>query len=193
MSTIANGGSDTFVKYLRTVKDQVRKDSSDGYYHVNIVADAYSQGYTDGQQSGKKDFVAQILKDRIERFTQKANQVYILTSRLISHLNDEKYEVISFHIDPNLTCPRSLIVVETDVLNNDSFVEIAYSKIFSLKKVFNELFQDNLDMSIVGNENIEYDLLKKDGFGYTEVIKKKPNSSEEIIADVEKKKPRRKK
>ncbi|MEM6738337.1 MAG: hypothetical protein AAF620_19945 [Bacteroidota bacterium] len=174
MTVITNGGSETFIQYLNSIKDQVKKDSSDGYYHVDIVADAYSQGYQDGQKSGKKDFIKKVLKERIERFTQTANQVYILTSKLVSVLKDSDYDVVSFHIDLNTTCPRSLIVVDIEILNDDKFVYLAYSTIKELKDVFKKIFADSmLDMSIIGSENLEYSLLSEDGFGYSEAIKPK--------------------
>jgi hypothetical protein len=50
-------GSELFNNYLNKFKDEVRSKSSDKYYHVDVVAEAYSQGFSDGEKSGKKEFI----------------------------------------------------------------------------------------------------------------------------------------
>jgi hypothetical protein len=56
-SQTIEGGTGLFHKYILQHQNQVSKYNIDGYYHVDVVADAYNQGFRDGKESGQKDFV----------------------------------------------------------------------------------------------------------------------------------------
>ncbi len=173
MSTATSkSGTELFSKYITKYKDQVKSESAEGYYHVDIVAEAYNQGFSDGKSSGKKDFIEEAMKNKIERFVQKANQVYILTQNLISFLGKEGFVVDSFYINPFPSCPMVIVSVSDETLLNDLFVEIAYEKILENKAIFSKLFApSSLDISLVSSNNLDSNLLKEDGFGYKEKIK----------------------
>lgn len=175
MSTTAKkSGTELFGKYISKYKDQVKTESAEEYYHVDVVAEAYSQGFSDGKNSGKKDFLEAILKDKVEKFIQKANQVYILSQNLVSYLSKNGYKVHSFYINPFPSCPKVVLAVDEKLLLNDKFVELAYSKIQENKNIFLKLFSPtSLDISLISCENLDPNLLKEDGFGYREVIKAK--------------------
>lgn len=160
--------SDLFQKYLTKCKDQVKTESAENYYPVNVVAEAYSQGFSDGKISGKKDFIDQIVKIEIEKFVQKSNQIYILSKETINFLLSQNFKVCSLHI--NLAQQRASVVISipNEILNDDSFVEKAYSKIFEFKAIFCKLFNEPLDIGFVGNDNLVTELLAEDGYGYTE-------------------------
>jgi hypothetical protein len=163
------GSSDLFQEYLNEHKDEVRANSADDYYHVNIVADAYKQGFSDGTQSAQKEFVEQLIEKRIDDFKKKAQQVYILSSKLVSVLEESGFIANALYIAPTFMAPRAIIVVPEEHVLNDDFVETTYSKIHEFREIFSKLFHDVLDLSIVGNDNLDTDLLKEDGFGYEEV------------------------
>lgn len=163
------GSSDLFQEYLNQHKDEVRAKSADEYYHVNVVADAYKQGFSDGTQSAHKEFVEQLIEKRIDDFKKKAQQVYILSSNLVSILKDKGFNANALFIAPTFIAPRAIIVVPEELVLNDDFVETAYSTIHEFREIFSKLFHDVLDLSIVGNENLDTELLKEDGFGYEEV------------------------
>jgi hypothetical protein len=165
---IVKGGTDLFYRYLIKHKDQVRQESLDGYYHVDVVAEAYNQGFKDGADSGKKDYMEDMHKTAMERFVQRATQVYLLTKNLVTFLNQRKYPVESIHLDILANCPRVIISVKNDYLNNDIFVELSYGKIFEMKRIFTDLFNLNLDMGLISSDNLNYKLLVEDGFGYSE-------------------------
>lgn len=173
MSTTATKtGTELFGKYISKYKDQVNTESAEEYYHVDIVAEAYNQGFSDGKNSGKKDFLEAILKDKVEKFILKSNQVYILSQNLISFLSKNGFKIHSFYINPFPNCPKVILSVDDELLLNDNFVELAYTKIQENKNIFLELFSPtSLDISLVSNENLDPDLLKEDGFGYKEVVK----------------------
>ena len=167
-------GTEQFTKYINKYKDQEKTESSEEYYHVNVVADAYNQGFSDGKNSGKKDFVEAIVKSKVEKFIQKANQVYILSHNLITHLNEEGYSASSLYINMYPNCPKVVLSISDEFLLDDEFVEKAYKKILENKAIFTKLFSpSSLDISLISTENLDSKLLKEDGFGYEEVLKSK--------------------
>lgn len=160
--------SDLFNKYLDECKGEVKSKSSEGYYHVDVVAEAYTKGFSDGKKSGEKDFIKNIISNEIEKFTQRANQIYILSKNVISYLNTKKYNISSLHINLTLGRPSVIISVNNDQLNDDTFIESAYSKIFENKNIYLKLFNENLDIGLVSSDSLDGNLLEEDGFGYIE-------------------------
>ncbi|UXX79957.1 hypothetical protein N7E81_02410 [Reichenbachiella carrageenanivorans] len=173
-TTTVKSGTELFSKYINKYKDQVKTESSEEYYHVNVVADAYNQGFSDGKNSGKKDFVEAIVKGKVEKFIQKANQVYILSQNLITHLVKQGYKADSLYINMYPNCPKVVLSISDEFLLDDKFVETAYEKILENKGIFTKLFApSSLDISLVSTEHLDPKLLKEDGFGYEEVLKAK--------------------
>lgn len=166
--SLIKNGSDRFQTYLSQHKNYALSESMDGYYHADVVADAYSQGFNDGKQIGKQEFIDSIIERHKEVFSQKANQIYILTQNVISFIRSNGFPVNSVHINLNYGNPRVIIAVPNDTLNDDSFVEMAYSKIFENKEIFSRLFSDHMDIGLVANDHLDKDLLFQDGFGYVE-------------------------
>lgn len=166
--TIISSNSDLFHSYLHSLKDEVQTNATDGYYHVNVVAEAYSKGLSDGKKLGKEEFFNTIISDEIERFTQKANQIYILSKRTISFLKKQDFDAKALFLNLRPNRPSVIISLEDSTLNNDTFVEIAYQNLFESKKIFEKLFNESLDIGFMGNDNLDENLLKEDGFGYIE-------------------------
>lgn len=160
--------SDSFYKYLDTCKGEVKSRSTEGYYHVNVVAEAYSKGFSDGKKSGKNEFIKLIISKEIEKFTQKSNQIYILSKNVISLLIEKDFIVSGLHIKLDNNRPSVIISIPNEFLNNDSFVEIAYSQVHDNKNIFTKLFNEPLDIGFLSSENLDDNLLKDDGFGYVE-------------------------
>lgn len=164
-------GINVFNNYLSRHQETAELTKvSDLYYHVNVVAEAYDQGLADGKNIGKQDFINKIMKSTAEKFAERANQVYILTKTTLSHIIQNGYNVNSFYINIFQNNPKVIIAVNNDFLLNDNFVELAYTKIFEAKTTFSSLFDNTLDISLVGVENLDIELLCQDGFEYSEVI-----------------------
>lgn len=72
VQSIGKSGTDSFQSYLKKHKDDVRSTVANNYYHVDVVAEAFNEGFTAGEKSGKKEFVSKLIKSRIEELTQKA-------------------------------------------------------------------------------------------------------------------------
>ncbi len=161
-------GSESFHQYLKKHKAQVKDKNFDSYYPVNVVAEAYTQGFSDGEKSGKQDFISEIIKQEVEKFTQKANQIYILSKIIISYLNEKSFLVSSLHINLTFQRPSVIIAVSDKLLNNDDFVKTAYDKLFEIKNIYSKLFDEYLDVGLVASDNLDIKLLVEDGFGYKE-------------------------
>lgn len=162
------GSSELFNQYLDSCKGQVKSRSEEGYYHVDVVAEAYSKGFSDGKKTGKEEFLKIIISNEVEKFTQKANQIYILSKNVISFLKSKEYDVTSLFINLTPNRPSVIISVSNELLNDDSFVVSAYSKIQENKKIYSKLFDEALDIGLIANDNLDVNLLKEDGFGYIE-------------------------
>ena len=159
---------DAFNQYLDNCKEAVRSNPSEGYYHVNVVAEAYNQGFSDGKKSAKKDFTAFVVAQEIEKFAHRANQIYILSKNLINHLKEQGFQAKGLFINLSFKNPSAIIVVTNMLLNNDEFVEKAYAKMFINKNIFFELFHQTLDTGFIANDNLDEAALKADGFEYLE-------------------------
>ena len=168
MGVNIKSGTDKFHSYLMRYKKDAISESMEGYYHADVVAEAYSQGFSDGEKSGKQDFIAELIKKQGELFSQKANQVYILSQNVIAFVKSNGFEIKSMHINLNHNSPRVILSVFSETLNNDEFVEKVYGKIFENKQIFSTLFHEALDIGLVAHDNLDVNLLKEDGFGYSE-------------------------
>lgn len=168
MSEEIKDKSELFHKYINKYKDEVESDKVDGYYPANVVADAYSQGFKDGKNKGEKNFIDRLVKLEKEKFTQKANQIYILSQNIIDFLKKNKYKIDSLHISLDINSPKVILAVDSTLMLNDDFIELCYKKIFENKSIFLQLFDENLDIGIVSSENLNKKLLKQTGFGYKE-------------------------
>ncbi|WP_340064804.1 hypothetical protein [Ascidiimonas aurantiaca] len=163
-----NHNSDNFNRYLDSYKGEVQNKRSEGYYHVDVVAEAYKQGFSDGKLSGKKDFLDDIISDEIELFTQKANQIYILSKNIVSILQKNNFNANSLHINLSFNRPRVIISLPNKFLNDDNCVDLAYLQINENRKIFYKLFKENLDIGLVASDHLDENILQEDGFGYQE-------------------------
>ncbi|WP_166921975.1 hypothetical protein [Flavobacterium poyangense] len=164
-------GIKLFNEYLANHSEDAKtSQTNDSYYHVDIVAEAYGQGLNDGKNLGRKDFLEKVMKSSADRFAQKANQVYICTKKTQSFLDQNGYTVQSFHINIFHSNPKVIIAVSNELLLNDEFVELAYTKIHEVKCAFKELFDSTLDMGLIGSDNIDLELLGQDGFEFSEEV-----------------------
>lgn len=161
--------SDLFLEYLNTCKGEVKSKSQEGYYHVDVVADAYNQGFNDGEKQAKEDFMNKMIAKEIEKFSQKANQIYILSKVVIDCLEKNHFEPDGLHINLKMNKPSVIISVKNELLNNDDFVNLAYEKAFENKDIYLKLFGETLDIGFVASNDLQINILKEDGFGYSEI------------------------
>lgn len=167
---VTKTGSDLFYQYLQLHKDEMKDQSLDGYYHANVVADAYKQGFSDGKKSGEKDIISAILEKQIERFVQKSNQIYILSNRIIAYLCDNNFKVKALYISIDFKRPRVLLSIPEDLLINDEFVKTTYDKMSEIREIYLKLFDEYLDIGLVSSLNLDENLLMEDGFGYQQIF-----------------------
>tara|TARA_R110002012_G_scaffold55398_5_gene141462 strand:- start:468 stop:992 length:525 start_codon:yes stop_codon:yes gene_type:complete len=166
----AQGNTESFYKYLDENKDNFKDKKVDGYYHTDVVADAYTKGFTNGKEIGENTVIEDYSKQFIEKFVRKSTQIYLDTHKLIDLLSKEKFKIHSFYINAFSECPKVIIAIDEDLMLNDDFINLAYRKIFELQKDFSADYNTTLDMSLSCSENLDTDLLSADGFEYQETI-----------------------
>jgi len=168
MEIIDKQGTELFQKYISKYKDEAKHESTENYFHADVVAEAYKQGLSDGKEIGEKGFMTQLVKSQVEKFVQKSNQIYILCQNIISTLKKENYNVSALYIDITPNRPSVILTVGGDLLLDDEFVTLAYSKVHENREIYFKLFDEMLDVGFVSNDNLDTNLLKADGFGYKE-------------------------
>lgn len=164
--------STEFNNFLDTYKDNAREEMSKDYFHVNVVAEAYAQGFKDGKDSNKKSFIDNLIEKQIEDYKQRYLQAYILAKKVLDKLASINKNANSLFINVHEDNPKVIISVPDDFLLDDNIVEVAYKAVFNSQEIFRNTFDKyNLDISFVSSENLDKDLLQGDGYGYFEDIK----------------------
>ena len=162
-------GINLFNRYLElNSADSKTSKINDLYYHVNVVAEAYSKGYDDGEKSAKKEVMELIMLKEKEKFVEKANQVYLSAKALVMHLSTNDYKVQKIYINIFHKSPKVIVALDSSLLLNDEFVEFAYTKIHEMQCSFHTLFHNTLDLSLISDSDLDEILLAKDGFDYNE-------------------------
>jgi hypothetical protein len=170
-TTKKTSGINQFNSYLELNSvDAKTSKISDLYYHVNVVADAYTRGYNDGEKSAKKELIEKVMQKAKEDFVEKANQVYLSSKALVSHLSAKNYSVQKIYINIFHKNPKVIVALDQSLLLNDLFVEFAYTKIHDMQCSFHSLFQNTLDLSLVSTTDLDEEILAKDGFDYSEEL-----------------------
>lgn len=164
----STSGLKQFNQFLESHNNLSSSKVKDNYYHVNVVAEAYNKGFSDGKSIGKDEFIENMIKSSVDRFEEKSNQVYIFIKNIINESITKGFHVDSFFLNIFEHNPKAIISVKNELLLNDEFVVFIYSKIHEIKTSFNKLFDSHLDVGIVGSENLNSDLLFEDGFQYKE-------------------------
>lgn len=164
--------STDFNNFLDSHKESARKEISNDYFHVNVVAEAYSQGFNDGRAKGEKEYIANIVELQLEDYKKRYLQAYILTSKVVDVLKAYDKKPESFYINIHYKNPKVIIAIKDDYLLEDDIVELAYKNIFEAQEIFNTIFQKyHLDISLVGFQNLDSDLLECEGYNYRESIR----------------------
>lgn len=166
MNTVVNKSFDeSFQEYLSTCKGEVANQKKENYYPVNVVADAYSTGYADGQNKAIRDFLQDMLSKEVENFSAKANQIYILSKKVVRQIGPN---ADGLFINLSVGRPSAIISIPEVNLIDDEFVDKVYSYIFDLKTIFSRLFDETLDISLVSSDSLDVELLEEDGYTYHE-------------------------
>lgn len=169
--TVNTSGINLFNHYLELHSANAKTSKiNDLYYHVNVVADAYTKGYSDGEKSAKKEVMDLIMQNAKEKFIEKANQVYLSAKAMVNHLSAKDYKVEKIYINIFHKSPKVIVALDGEMLLNDEFVDFAYSKIHEMQCSFHSLFQNTLDLSLISTTDLDEVLLAKDGFDYSEKL-----------------------
>lgn len=135
------------------------------------MAEAYSQGFKDGESSNKKTFIEDLIEKRIESYKQRYLQAYILAKKVLDELALINTSARGLFINVHEDNPKVLISVPDDLLLDDFWVDAAYKAAFDSQDIFKSAFSKyNLDISFVSSENLDVDLLQGDGYDYFEEV-----------------------
>lgn len=164
--------STLFNNFLDSFKESAKEEISKNYFHVDVVAEAYSQGFKDGEDSNKHSFIADLVSKQIEDYKRRYLQAYILTNKVLDKLASMDKKANGLYINIHERNPKVIISVPDNYLLDDEVVEIAYEEVFKSQELFRSIFDKyNLDISFIGSENIDNNLLEGDGYDYFEDIK----------------------
>ncbi len=162
-------GITQFHSYIQSHSSESRNSKvNENYYHVNVVAEAWGQGYSEGEKSAKQAFAEKILKKSSERFLERATEVYVTAKSMVSFLMAHQYKAEKIYLNIFHRNPEVILSFDKNLLLDDDFVVLAYSKIHDMQKHFHSLFQSTLDLSLISTENLDEKLLAEDGFDYSE-------------------------
>jgi hypothetical protein len=170
--TLDNTGLESFNEYILNYKESARAEGSKEYFHVDVVADAYQAGFKKGKNAGEKQFIENLIAERNETFMELATLIYISSKRVVDYIKSLNYSPISLHINLSPDKPSVIIAVPNDALLDDDFIDRAYEKLFEIRDSYEKISNKMLDIGYIGGDNIDETLLKLDGFGYAETIKK---------------------
>lgn len=163
--------STLFYNFLDDYIDNAREDISKDYFHLIVVAEAFSQGFKDGDSNNKKTFREDLIEKRIESYKQRYLQAYILAKKVLAELALINTSARGLFINVHEDNPKVLISVPDDLLLDDFWVEAAYKAAFNSQDIFKSAFSNsNLDISLVSSENLDVGLLRADGYDYFEEI-----------------------
>lgn len=162
-------GVDNFNNYLKNNAHNAESTKkSDLYYHVNVVAEAYSEGFQKGEQSGENNFADLLVGKLKDKIYDHLTQIYVTGKAISTYFAENNYKVNKLYINTSFNKPKIIISVPEEQLLDDEFVEFAYQKIHDMKCNFNAMFRNTLDLSLVESDNLDESLLISDGFGYSE-------------------------
>jgi len=143
---------------------------NENFFHYDIVADAFNCGLEKGKQMKKEEAESIVINRLIDRFIERANQVYLSAKKLTENLAKENFHAKKIYINIFHRNPKVIVVVDENYLLDDDFVFFVYPKLNEMKNSFFKLFENTLDISLIGDENISEELLVADGFSYSEDI-----------------------
>ena len=133
------------------------------------MADAYSKGFSDGENSAKNELLDFIVQKASEKFVERANQVYLSAKSMANYLHGKGYKVEKIYINIFHKSPKVILSLKPEALLDDDFVVCTYTKINEMQCSFRSLFQSTLDLSLISITDLNDEMLAKDGFDYSEV------------------------
>lgn len=161
-------GFDSFTAFIQEYKADAKEKGAAEYYHVNVVVDAFNRGKEVGKEEGLDDYLKEVLMRKIELFQSKANQIYILSRKVVGDIKEQNFTACSLHINVNPSRPNVVISVPETALLQDKFIDSIYNNIAIYKKIYFELFEEMLDIGLMPMENIDFESLKEEGYDYHE-------------------------
>lgn len=142
------------ITYLKQIEDQSKKVTSEGYFHVDYVIDAFKKG----EESGNKKAV----EDIKETFIRATTQMFLYGFDLIKELEKKGFETSSIYVNPFAF--KFMICTAKENTYNEDYIKAFFDSAHKLQKNFKEQFQKSMCFFFIQNDNLDSDELKTDGF-----------------------------
>lgn len=162
-----------FSTYIKEQKQYAIDQQIENYYPVNVVAEAFQKGFDAGAKNAESDYLEDLKNQLLDKFVSKANEVYILSNELIKYLQSNQYKIDSLLGNFSFNSIKVLITVPITTIEDETFTELAYTKLHEIAKQFTSQHKELLDISIIPSEDLDEELLESDGFRFKEDYVKK--------------------
>lgn len=157
-----------FQNYIEHYVESAKTAETELYFHVDVVADAYSQGFADGKNIGTKEFIGSIITKHNDHLFHRATIIYSLSKLIIEDFVKKSCQPCSLFINVDDKLPSVFIAIPEKFMLDDDFITFAYSKIAEIRKLYKGTFNQMLDIALMIGENLDKELLKADGYSYQE-------------------------
>lgn len=141
-------------KYLSQIETQSSKVRLDGYFPVNAVIEAYEKGEKSGTEK-----VWEELKDN---FVRASTQMFLYGGDVIKRLEEKKYEVSGFLVNPFSF--KFMITTKVENTYNEDFIDDFYTIADEFETKFKTEFSQSMRIMFIQDQNLNYDELQIDGF-----------------------------
>jgi hypothetical protein len=153
-----------FIEFIHSYKSKVSQEPLKCYFPADTVVDAWQAGVENGQKESREKF----FNDLVEKYFDKLLNAYSQLRGLIIDVKDKGFEIDNLFVNPKKPASRFLISVKDKLLLDDKFIELIYPMIADITAKHQEKFNEYIDISLVGNEDLDVELLKSDGYIYDE-------------------------
>lgn len=167
-TTCTADATELFQNFISHYKEYAITEPEEHYYHADIVAEAYKQGYSDGSVKGKEEFLKDLFNKHKADLLLKATTAYTYSKILIDYFLTLNCSPCSLYINVSTVTPSVFIAIPLDFMVDDEFLNKAYSKILDMANNYRTLFNNVLDIVLLPGEDLDTELLFSDGYTYNE-------------------------
>ena len=146
--------SEKLVNYLSEIKIQSSKVMIDGYFHVNTVIDAF----TEGEKSGSE----KVLENLKEQFMRASTQMFLYGGDFMRDMEKKNFDLSGFYVNPFGF--KFMVTTSTENTCNEDFIDTFYSIGENYEQKFKKEFGINMRILFIQDQNLNEDVLRIDGF-----------------------------
>lgn len=146
--------SKSLTKYLSQIETQSSKVRLDGYFPVNTVIEAYEKGEKSGTEK--------VWEELKNKFVRASTQMFLYGGDVIKLLEEKKYEVSGFLVNPFSF--KFMITTKVENTYNEEFIDDFYKIAGEFETKFKSEFSQSMRIMFIQDQNLNLDELQIDGF-----------------------------